>query len=90
MTEYKKMGRLAFREEGDNWVAYYALPGTMEGALFLGSVKMAFVLRNAARKRTFMRLMKEAVGDIIEEATGSRPKWPEGIQPAPEHERTRE
>lgn len=88
-TQYKKMGRLAFREEGENWVAYYALPNTLEGAIFLGSVKMAFVTRDAKRKQAFMRFMREAVGDIIEDATGHRPVWPEGAKPAPEHERTK-
>lgn len=33
-----KIGRLAMRHEGSNWSAYYAEPGTMEGAIFLGSV----------------------------------------------------
>jgi hypothetical protein len=30
---------------------------------------------------------KEAVGDILEEKTGGRPEWPDGAEPAPEHER---
>jgi hypothetical protein len=86
MSELKKMGRLALREEGTLWVAYYALPDTMEGALFLGSIRKQFV-EDAERKLVFMALMKEAVGDILEEKMGERPTWPEGEQPAPEHER---
>jgi hypothetical protein len=80
------MGRLAFRVEGTMWNAYYALPSSMEGALFLGSIRLQFV-EDAERKLVFMALMKEAVGDILEENTGERPQWPEGEEPAPEHER---
>jgi hypothetical protein len=83
-----KIGRLAMRVEGTNWVAYYALPNTMEGAIFLGSIAMKFV-EDPTRKSTFMYLMQEAVSDIIEEETGTRPVWPEGPKPAPEHERSR-
>jgi hypothetical protein len=82
----QKAGRLAMRSEGDLWVAYYALPNTMEGALFLGSIQLRFV-QDAIRKAIFMGLMKEAVSDILEEITGDRPTWPDGEQPAPEHER---
>lgn len=74
------------REEGTLWVAYYALPNTMDGALFLGSIAMRFV-RDRERKRIFIDLMKEAVSDLIEEQTGERPTWPNSEQPAPEHER---
>ena len=31
--------------------------------------------------------MREAVADIIQEKTGHRPTWPDGLQVAPEHER---
>jgi hypothetical protein len=74
------------RHEGSLWVGYYALPDTMNDALFLGSIRMALV-QDPNRKAAFMDLMREAVGDIIEEKTGHRPEWPHGVQPAPEHER---
>lgn len=74
------------RVEGKLWVAYYALPDTMAGALFLGSIQMRFV-RDEDRKQTFMDLMKEAVADIIEEKTGKRPDWT-APHSAPEHERS--
>lgn len=83
-----KVGRLALRVEDNLWVAYYARPDTMEGALFLGSIQMRFV-EHPKRKTKFMDMMREAVGDLIEEATGIRPQWPDGAQPAPEHERKR-
>ena len=82
----QKIGRLALREEGKFWVAYYALPDTMEGALLLGSIAMRFV-QNQERKDAFMGLMREAVADILEEKTGTRPTWPNPPQRAPEHER---
>jgi hypothetical protein len=82
----QKVGRLAMRVEGDLWCAYYALRDTMDGALFLGSIRKVFV-EDAERKLVFMALMKEAVSDILEERIGERPTWPDGEQPAPEHER---
>jgi hypothetical protein len=84
----QKVGRLALREEGENWNAYYAMPDTMDGALPLGSIKIGFAKRSDTTKRAFIDLMRECVADVIEDATGVRPTWPEGIQPAPEHERS--
>ena len=82
-----KIGRLAMRQEGGNWVAYYALSETMEGALFLGSIKRSMIMINPERKDAFMDLMRDCVSDIIEEETGIRPIWG-GSKTAPEHERS--
>jgi hypothetical protein len=82
-----KIGRLAMRHEGTFWNAYYALPDTMDDALPLGSIAVRFIAGNEERKTAFMSLMREAVSDLIEEQTGQRPTWPEGVQPAPHHER---
>lgn len=82
----RKVGRLAMRHEGENWNAYYALTDTMEGAIPLGSIRMRFVQSNE-RRDAFLNFMREAVSDLIEETTGVRPSWPEGVQPAPENER---
>jgi hypothetical protein len=78
-------GRLAMRVEGNLWVAYFAQIGTMDGAIFLGSIQMAFV-QDQGRKRAFMGLMQEAVGEILADAMGAEPHWPEWT-PAPDHER---
>lgn len=51
-----QIGRLALRVEGDNWNAYYAQTGTMDGAIFLGSIRMGLVATNIARKQQFMDL----------------------------------
>lgn len=82
----QKIGRLSMRHEGRMWNAYYAMPDTMKGALHLGSIAMRFVA-DPERKTAFMDMMREALSDLIEEQTGQRPTWPEGIQSAPEHER---
>ncbi len=78
-----QIGRLAMREEGDNWVAYYALPGTMEDAIPLGSIRLATVANNPDRKSAFMDMMRGIVSDIIEDKTGVRPTWG-GPQRAPQ------
>jgi hypothetical protein len=83
-----QIGRLAMRDEGSLWVAYYALPDTMKGAIFLGSIAMRFVVNAPERKAAFMGIMRDAVSDIIEETTGRRPTWPDGPRTAPEHERS--
>ena len=85
----KGVGRLAMRVEGQFWAAYYAMPDTMKDAIPLGTIHMRFV-QNEKRREMFMWLMQEAVSDIIEEVSGSRPVWPDDPIPAPEHERSRE
>ncbi len=81
----QKIGRLAMRQEGNQWVAYYALNETMEDAIWLGAIRMGAVL-NPERKTQFMNLMRDIVADILEEMTGTRPIWG-GPEPAPEHEK---
>lgn len=83
----EQVGRVAFRQEGDFWNAYYAMPDTMDGALLLGSFHMKFATSRPERKEAFITLMRAAVGDIIEEKFGTRPMWPDPPSPAPEHER---
>ena len=84
-----QVGRLALRVEGDNWNAYYALPDTMQGALYLGSIKMKFV-NNPKHKNAFLDLMRECVADVLQETMGgARATWGDP-QKAPEHERTKE
>lgn len=85
----RELGRLAMRQEGHLWVAYYALPSSMEGAQFLGSIQMAAVAGNPGRKHRFMGMMQDFVGNILRDITKSGPdaiSWNEP-RPAPEHER---
>lgn len=87
MTEPRsQIGRLALRVEGDNWVAYYALLDSMVDAIPLGSIRMAAIRDNPARKEAFFGLMREVVADLFEETQGERPTWGKP-KPAPEHER---
>jgi hypothetical protein len=83
---HTQLGRLAMRQEGNWWVAYYAEPDTMKGALRLGKVHMRTV-PTKEREKMFMDLMREAVADILEEAVGVRPTWG-GPEAAPESERS--
>ena len=89
MTAMQQIGRLALRHEGENWNAYYALPGSMEEPIFLGSIRMGAITGNQERKQAFMDMMREVVSDIIEAETGARPTWG-GPTTAPEHERAGE
>jgi hypothetical protein len=90
MTD-KPMGRLALRTAGEFWHAYYALPDTMKNAIWLGSIRMAFIQDNQKRKDAFMELMKGCVKDILEERVGTgQVTWPDPPVPAPESERSGE
>jgi len=87
-NETQQVGRVAFRREGKLYNAYYALPGTMAGAQFLGSIAMSIVESDPEIHQSFMALMRQVVGNILEAQTGVRPEWPTPPQPAPEHERS--
>ena len=45
----QKVGRIALREQGSQWVAYWAAPDTMEGATFIASCAIAPVVANQQR-----------------------------------------
>lgn len=68
------MGRLTFRAEGYDWNAYYVLDDAEDGTLHVGSIKLALIAENEARRNTFINLMRECVADIIEDASGERPQ----------------
>jgi len=81
----EQIGRLALREQGDYWNAYYARPDSMEDAVLLGSIRIVAV-KDPKRKQEFIDLMRNVVADIIEDMTGRRPVW-KAPQTAPERER---
>lgn len=87
MSRRMQIGRLALRQEGDYWNAYYAMPDTMTGAVRLGSIAMGFIVSRPERKDAFIALMREAVADIVEAKSGTRPTWSDDLRSAPEHER---
>lgn len=81
----EQIGRLAMREQGERWVAYYARNDSMDDAIELGSIAMSFVGR-PDRKNQFMDLMRECFADAVQREIGIRPEWG-GPVDAPEHER---
>lgn len=87
-----QVGRLAFRHEGEDWIAYYA-PEThsMVGAIELARVRMGLVAnlgRALDRQAQFIQFARDLFGDICEKRLGIRPQFPDPPQPAPEHERS--
>jgi hypothetical protein len=82
----KEVGRLAMRVEGDFWVAYYAMPHTMEGAIPLASIRMG-ATKNQERKDAFFELAKGIVADLLKETIGHQPTW-DNLRSAPESERS--
>jgi hypothetical protein len=80
----QQIGRLAFRVEGEKWVCYYAKPDTMDGAIWMASIAM-YIVRDEGRKGAFMTLMRETLGDFLEEKIGHVTSWE--TKPAPESER---
>lgn len=86
-----QVGRVAFRVEGANWNAYWALPDSMKGAVFIASTRFAPVEGNVELKAGFMAYVRSVVDAIFLAEWGKKPDWPEPAgRPAPEHERTRE
>lgn len=85
MNAEQQVGRLALRNEGEFWVAYWAHPDTMEIATEIGRIRMSAV-QDQEVKGFFMQLMQIVVGNIIESETGTSPKWG-GPQQAPEREK---
>jgi hypothetical protein len=85
LDKQTQIGRLAIRKEGENVNAYYAMPGTMEKAIWLASVKLTAADLPGVFD-AFMDLGRAIVGELIFEQTGLRPTWG-GPEKAPEHER---
>ena len=81
----KSAMRLALRVEGDFWVGYCALVGTMDGAFEIGRIHMRIVA-DAARKQAFMALLQDGMAALIHDVLGGKVgHW--DIAAAPEHER---
>lgn len=82
----QQVGRLAFRVEGDWWVAYYAKPDTMDDAIEMGRIAMGIV-QDRERKDMFMSLMKHALEGFFADRGTPVESWNEP-QSAPESERS--
>lgn len=89
MDGLQKVGRIAFRVEGDFWNVYFAQSDTMEDSLLLGTIRMSIVEEFPARKQQLMDLMRAVVSDMIGSIVKQAPVvWKEPV-PAPEHERSK-
>jgi hypothetical protein len=81
-----QLGRIALRREGKNWNAYYAKPDTMDGAIWLASIRMDLVEGDRRVKADFMDLVRTVVDGIVRESLGTGEiEWER--RPAPEHEK---
>ena len=86
MSDMQSIGRLVMRVEGRSWNAYYALPDTMDGAVYLGTIRMAAVTGNLERKQAFADLMRGVVSEFHEKIFGERPSF-DSPKRLPERER---
>ena len=59
----------------------------MEGAVRLGSIRVAAAVDNPERRQAFEDTMRDIVSDILKESVGVRLAWPNPPYPAPGHER---
>jgi hypothetical protein len=83
------VGRIALREEGDFWNAYYAMPDTLKGSILLGSIRISLVKADPDVKQAFILLMRTVVTLVIADTTGQLALWPDDPVAAPEHEITK-
>ena len=74
--------RLAMRAEGENWNAYYARPDTMEGALWIASIRLSLV-QDQNRRQRFIDLLTDTLTSLLPGAVES---WTQ--QQAPPSERS--
>jgi len=74
VTEQRQIGRLTFRVEDDLMVARYALPDTMDGALFLGALALP-IARVPRFKAVFVKMMQDALERILLDSAGVKPTW---------------
>jgi len=80
------IGRLALREEGDFWNAYWC-PNTnnMDKSVLLGSIRLN-VIKGSLRE-DFIELMKSSFEILAKDVIGQTPTWSKP-KPAPEDERS--
>ena len=81
-----KVGRLAFRREGERINAYWAKPDTMAQSVMIGSILVSVCDADEKVWEGFKDLMRDAFSGIVFQEIGIRPIWG-GEESAPEHER---
>lgn len=75
-------GRLAFREESEWWVCYWARLDTRRGATELARVRMVAIMQDPILKQQFINFCKATFDVIAREALGETPLWPKPPLPA--------
>jgi hypothetical protein len=78
-----RIGRVAFRVEGDKWCAYFAHPDTSEGQVFLASI--AASAATGEMRNRFMNLARDIAKNALPEPLAAG-DWADPT-PAPEHEK---
>ena len=78
-------GRLALREDGEFWVAYFAPLDSMEGAMPLASIGLRFL---PGRRAEFITLAKALLGDMLSASGLTISEWGGEDKPL-DSERTR-
>jgi hypothetical protein len=84
-----QVGRLAFREEGEYWNAYFAAEHTMDGALLLGSIRLGVARHSPEIRAAFMKLVQSVFDEAAYALIGKAAIWSVPVA-APELERTKE
>jgi hypothetical protein len=81
-----KVGRLAFRQEGEFWNAYWA-PNqhNLNKAILIGCIRLNTVKGQV--REDFMQLMQNAFNVIVEDIMDETPVWSKP-KTAPENERS--
>lgn len=81
--------RIAFREDGEFWRAYFTKMESMEGALELASVRITVVRGDPVLQDAFMSFAKGLMERAVLEVLGPKAKITSWNEPqiAPEHER---
>jgi len=69
-------GRLAFREEREWWICYWARMDTRAGATELARVRLVVVMQDPIVKQQFINFCKAAFDVVAREALGTTPLWP--------------
>jgi hypothetical protein len=75
------------RAQGENLNAYHAMSNTMEGAVWLGSIRVAAAVDNPERQQAFVDTMRDIVSDILKVGGDVRLAWPNPPYPARGHKR---
>jgi hypothetical protein len=73
-------GRIALRVEGDFYNAYYALPDSMKGAIFIGCIRVALIKNDEVRRMQFLDFVRAAIEELLKDR-GHNIVWG-GEQPA--------